>query len=156
MENSLIRGLNTKIETFSKNSPKSTGYLRLETSPNEYSIGMIQSENLEKGISQQAYNAAIDYAKQSGQPGVISGKLLFMPEITTNVWKHYPNKKLLGNYGHQIGVGSNTPVYLLTEPSYKVPIKNAVKFNLNTLDKSGNMVIDWNNPNMFYEAGGKF
>ena len=52
-----------------------------------------------KGISRLLYDRAIQYAKDNGYSGIISGRNLKYPEATLRVLENYPSKKVIGNDG---------------------------------------------------------
>ena len=63
--------------------------------------------NAERGVSEDLYNSAIQYAKQQGYGGVRTGDLLQSPEITYKVWDKFSNKELIGTFGeHSFNFGS--------------------------------------------------
>lgn len=62
--------------------------------------------NAERGVSEDLYNSAIQYAKQQGYGGVRTGDLLQSPEITYKVWDKFSNKELIGTFGeHSFNFG---------------------------------------------------
>lgn len=76
-----------------------------------------------KGISRLLYDRAIQYAKDNGYSGIISGRNLKYPEATLKVLKNYLSKKVIGNdgvYHYKNEPQVEQPVYLLdTQSSYK-------------------------------------
>ena len=76
-----------------------------------------------KGISRLLYDRAIQYAKDNGYSGIISGRNLKYPEATLKVLENYLSKKVIGNDGRYYYNNERKleqPVYLLdTQSSYK-------------------------------------
>lgn len=76
-----------------------------------------------KGVSRLLYDRAIQYAKDNGYSGIISGRNLKYPEATLKVLKNYLSKKVIGNdgiYHYNNGLEVKQPVYLLdAQSSYK-------------------------------------
>lgn len=76
-----------------------------------------------KGISRLLYDRAIQYAKDNGYSGIISGRNLKYPEATLKVLEDYLSKKVIGNdgrYKYNNETKFEQPVYLLdTQSSYK-------------------------------------
>jgi hypothetical protein len=62
------------------------------------SIGMIES--YKPGTGRKLYDAAISAANQTGRDGIITGEQLVSAPKTVSTWKYYPDKQLIGNYGH--------------------------------------------------------
>lgn len=124
------------------------------------SIGMVEntSNGKFKGVQERMLNSSIQVAHQQGLKGVVSGETLESPEITTKVWKHYPStvKQLIskdgehkwGNHNPNMTTDYDGDVYMLLQPSYKVPTKS-VLFDPKIIDSFGKMHIDWGNPDIY-------
>lgn len=138
-------------------------------------VGMIES--YKPGTGRKLYDAAIEAANQTGRNGIVSGEQLISSPKTFSTWKHYPDKQLIGNYGHwgnkmmkpanrrikantiQEAMNAdaanlefsldNAPVYRLTQPSQYVPVKHTHYFDPEILDVSGNMQIQLSNPSIY-------
>lgn len=110
--------------------------------------------NAERGVSEDLYNSAIQYAKQQGYGGVRTGDLLQSPEITYKVWDKFSNKELIGTFGeHSFNFGETIKnpelrsktildgnVYRLTTPTRFVPTKNQFMFHPSIVDsKTGKL-----------------
>ena len=139
------------------------------------SVGMIES--YKPGTGRKLYDAAISAANQTGRDGIITGEHLVSSPKTVSTWKYYPDKQLIGNYGHwgnkmmkptnkKVTVSSledamkadannlefsfdKAPVYRLTTPSQYIPVKHTNYFDPSILDAAGKMVIDLANPSMY-------
>lgn len=121
--------------------------------------------NAERGVSEDLYNSAIQYAKQQGYGGVRTGDLLQSPEITYKVWDKFSNKELIGTFGeHSFNFGETIKnpelrsktildgnVYRLTTPTRFVPTKNQFMFHPSIVDsKTGKLnPPDWNNKDIY-------
>lgn len=133
---------------------------------NEVPVDMIERIDgvQSKGLSEDAYNAAIDYIKQTNiGEGLVSGDRLLSPEITYRVWKHYPNRKILRNKGHHsFGTGRDVtnssqyethegPIVMLSEPS-KTPIsmKNNSIFHPDMIKDGKLLPPNWAKYGMYY------
>lgn len=133
---------------------------------NEVPIDMIQRVDgvQSKGLSEDAYNAAIDYIHQTNiGEGLVSGDRLLSPEITYNVWKHYPNRQLLRTNGHHtFGTGRDVvgqpvsethkgPVVMLTEPSKTpLPMKSNSIFHPDMIKDGKLLPPDWTKYGIYY------
>ena len=133
---------------------------------NEVPIDMVQrvEGSPSRGLSEDAYNAAIDYIKQTGiGEGLVSGERLLSPEITYNVWKHYPNRQLLRTNGHHtFGTGRDVvgqpvsethkgPVVMLTEPSKTpLPMKSNSIFHPDMIKDGKLLPPDWTKYGIYY------
>ena len=114
-------------------------------------------------VSESLYNILINWSKNRGGKGIVSGEELVSPEKTYKVWEHYPTKTLLGNYGtHKFGQGrgltnlpmytiDNGPVYLINSSSaITVPTKHAGWFHPSMINKAGQMRLpNWNSKDIF-------
>ena len=77
--------------------------------------------NAERGVSEDLYNSAIQYAKQQGYGGVRTGDLLQSPEITYKVWDKFSNKELIGTFGeHSFNFGETIKNPELTLATYNI------------------------------------
>ena len=104
-----------------------------------------------KGVSEQLYNAAIIADKQMQNKGIITGELLKQPEKTTKVLSKFADKKLISNNGRyewKAGITENNPIYLFVNPTYQTPVKS-ILFDPKTINRKGQMKIDWNNINIY-------
>lgn len=133
---------------------------------NEVPIDMVSRVEVSpsRGLSEDAYNAAIDYVKQTGiGEGLVSGERLLSPEITYNVWKHYPNRQLLRTNGHHtFGTGRDVvgqpvsethkgPVVMLTEPSKTpLPMKSNSIFHPDMIKDGKLLPPDWTKYGIYY------
>ena len=130
-------------------------------------------------VEERGLNSAIQFANQTGLNGVISGKMLLSAPKTYNVWKHFPEKEMIGNRGmHQNTnmVPQNAPmrfiteveemtggseellypygnIYRLKKPSSLETKTKSTIFDPTIIDNNGKMKIDWNNPNIFKAVG---
>lgn len=142
------------------------------------------TENVSKNpeihkVEERGLNSAIQFANQTGLNGVISGKMLLSAPKTYNVWKHFPEKEMIGNRGmHQNTnmVPQNAPmrfiteveemtggseellypygnIYRLKKPSSLETKTKSTIFDPTIIDNNGKMKIDWNNPNIFKAVG---
>ena len=153
-------------DLFSSSKSSPIGTINGEESLNKISIGKVEKlDNTEKGVSEDLYNSIIQYGKQKGHNGLISGEILESPEITYKIWEHFPDKKLIGKTGaHYFNYGKtiknpNSPswninngnIYKLTKPSRYVPTKHKGIFNPEIIDpKTGKLnPPDWNNPDIY-------
>lgn len=119
--------------------------------------------SIEKGVSEQIYNAVIEQAHNLGYKGLASGYDLRQPEATRRVWRKYNDKTLLGTYGtHSFynprtriqTIFSNQPIYgLNNSTSVHYPTKSLL-FDPSIIDDSGTMHVDWDNKNIEYKQGG--
>lgn len=136
-------------------------------SDNDLHVDRLESLDFSQhGISRDSYDASIEYAKQAGYDGLVSGEHLLSPEATMKVHEHCPDKQLISNDGHyHFNFGTtirdeskpsyetfNNPVYRLISPSkISVPTKHADIFHpslINTKNWTLNPP-NWNNPNIF-------
>lgn len=134
-------------------------------------------ESYKPGTGRKLYDAAISAANQTGRDGIITGENLISSPKTVSTWKYYPDKQLIGNYGHwgnkmmkpankRVTVDSiedamkadmnnlefsfdKAPVYRLTTPSQYIPVKDTHYFDPNILDAAGKMIVDLANPSMY-------
>lgn len=153
-------------DLFSSSKSSPIGTINGEESLNKISIGKVEKlDNTEKGVSEDLYNSIIQYGKQKGHNGLISGEILESPEITYKIWEHFPDKKLIGKTGaHYFNYGKtiknpNSPswninngnIYKLTKPSRYVPTKHKGIFNPEIIDpKTGKLnPPDWNSPDIY-------
>lgn len=136
-------------------------------SDNDLHVDRLESLDFNQhGISRDSYDSSIEYAKQAGYDGLVSGENLLSPEATIKVHEHYPNKQLVNNNGHyNFNFGAtirdeskpsyetfNNPVYRLISPSKKpVPTKHADIFHPSLINTK-NWTLktpNWRNPNIF-------
>lgn len=117
-----------------------------------------------RGLSEDAYNAAINYIQQTGiGEGLVSGNQLLSPEITYRVWNHYPNRRILRNNGeHSFGFGrdidktnshtiTDGPVVMLTEPSKTpIPMKSNHIFHPDMIKDGKLLPPNWSNNSIYY------
>lgn len=156
-------------DLFSSSKSSPIGTINGEESLNKINIGKVEKlDNTEKRVSEDLYNSIIQYGKQKGHDGLISGEILESPEITYKIWEHFPDKKLMGKTGaHYFNYGktirnpdspswniNNGNVYKLTKPSRYVPTKHKGIFNPEIIDpKTGKLnPPDWNNPDIYKAA----
>ena len=156
-------------DLFSSSKSSPIGTINGEESLNKINIGKVEKlDNTEKRVSEDLYNSIIQYCKQKGHDGLISGEILESPEITYKIWEHFPDKKLMGKTGaHYFNYGktirnpdspswniNNGNVYKLTKPSRYVPTKHKGIFNPEIIDpKTGKLnPPDWNNPDIYKAA----
>ena len=156
-------------DLFSSSRSSPIGTINGEESLNKINIGKVEKlDNTEKRVSEDLYNSIIQYGKQKGHDGLISGEILESPEITYKIWEHFPDKKLMGKTGaHYFNYGktirnpdspswniNNGNVYKLTKPSRYVPTKHKGIFNPEIIDpKTGKLnPPDWNNPDIYKAA----
>lgn len=114
-------------------------------------IGMIENlkPGIEKHVSEDLYNAGLNFTKQQKLKGIVSGKILNSPEQTYKIWEKF-NKTLLrntgkhrfnyGDYVHKTGESysvDNGPIYLLNKATRDVPIKNKFVFHPSVVDNNG-------------------
>ena len=131
----------------------------LSNPDNRLHIEMVQNldPSVYSGVSQRAYDAAIRLAQATNREGLVSGERLLMPEVTTNVYRHYPNKLKIGDYGlwgpeDATAVGGN-PVSLLSEPSKLRRVKSDI-FDPIIIGNNGDMNIFWDKSNLMWGNGG--
>ena len=153
-------------DLFSSSKSSPIGTINGEESLNKINIGRVEKlDNAEKRVSEDLYNSIIQYGKQKGHDGLISGEILESPEITYKIWEHFPDKKLVDKTGaHYFNYGktirdpdspswniNNGNVYKLTKPSRYVPTKHKGIFNPEIIDsKTGKLnPPDWNNPDIY-------
>jgi hypothetical protein len=109
------------------------------------------------GVSQRGYDAAIRLAQSTGREGLVSGERLLMPEVTTNVYNYYPNKKKIGDYGvwgpEDATAIEGNPVYLLDEPSRIGRVKSDI-FDPMIINNRGDMNVLWDKKNLMWGYGG--
>ena len=142
------------------------GTINGEESLNKISIGKVEKlDYSESKVSEDLYNSIIQYGKQRGHDGVISGEVLESPEITYKVWKHFPNKKLISKTGaHYFNHGktikdpslpswdiNNGKVYKLVAPSRFVPTKHTDIFNPEIINPITGKLNppDWNSSDIY-------
>ncbi len=120
-------------------------------------------DSTEKGITEQAYNAAIEQAHNLGHKGLASGYDLRSPAITRRVWRKYNDKTLLGTYGEhsfydpRVGMSRfflNQPIYGLNNSTSTYYPTKSLLFDPSIIDDDGVMHIDWYNKNIEYKNGG--
>ena len=81
-------------------------------------------------VEERALNSAIQLAQQTGRKGVKTGQELNSPPKTYNVWKHFNDKELIGNYG----VHSNTN--MISEAVQAGKLKNSLELDEEVLINS--------------------
>lgn len=86
-------------------------YVQLENAGNGYLRPTYIKSN-KSGTGEKLYNASIEIAKRRGYKGVESGAELASAPKTYSTWKHYPDKKLLGNYGKHTNSNMTFGTYL--------------------------------------------
>lgn len=103
------------------------------------------------GVQERGLNSAAQVANDLNMDGVVIAEWLKMPEISTNVYKHFPNKKLIRNNGYYewtTGTTNTNPVYLITEPSKSVPTKSII-FDPIIINKNGKLRTKWKDKRIF-------
>lgn len=80
-------------------TPVNLGTLEIKLSDHHVYPEKLLSAQTATNVSEHTYNAAIDFGHQMGKEGFISGANLLSAPKTYNVWKHYPDKILVGNTG---------------------------------------------------------
>lgn len=103
------------------------------------------------GVQERGLNSAAQVANDLNMDGVVLAEWLKMPEISTSVYKHFPNKKLVSNNGYYewaTGTTNTNPVYLLTEPAKPVPTKSII-FDPIIINKNGKLRTKWKDKRIF-------
>lgn len=111
--------------------------------------------------SEKLYNAGI----RLNPGGIISGDLLLSPEITYNVWKKFPNKRIIGkqgihtfNYGRDVIKKGNSytthkgnQVLLKSPTNLTLPIKSESIFDPLIIDISNYKLKfpNWHDSNIY-------
>lgn len=133
---------------------------------NSLDVENIRSTGIQRGVSQDLYDAAIRYSRDLGGKGVISGKTLLSPEQTYSVWKKYPDKQIISQTGERtFNSGENVrktgerykiydgPIVRLQSPSKheEVPVKSSNIFHPSMIDKETGKLNppDWGNKDIF-------
>lgn len=107
--------------------------------------------NVVHGVQERGLNSAAQIADDLNMDGVIIAEWLKMPEISTSVYKHFPNKKLIRNNGYYewaTGATNNNPVYIITEPAQPVPTKSII-FDPIIINKNGKLRTKWKDKRIF-------
>lgn len=107
--------------------------------------------NAVHGVQERGLNSAAQIADDLNMDGVIISEWLKMPEISTSVYKHFPNKKLIRNNGYYewaTGTTNNNPVYIITEPAKPVPTKSII-FDPIIINKNGKLRTKWKDKRIF-------
>ena len=156
---SYIETLNGGYDIRDKKGYDAIGNLKINTEPdNRFSVFMVEKLDPDySGVSRRAYDVATRLANSTGREGLVVGERLLMPEVTTKVYEHYPNKIQIGDYGlwgpdEATAIGGN-PVYLLTEPSGYLKAKSDI-FDPIIINNRGDMNVLWDKKNLMWAQGG--
>lgn len=95
------------------------GDIRINTYDGIGDINWMRSK--QKGGGRLLMDAVIQHVREKGLGGVKSGRDLLSAPKTYNMWKHYPDKQLIGRYGTH----TNQNMVYKNSPAIEVPTKEA-------------------------------